>query len=81
MYTYFYADDDEESDEDAELPSYLREQSSDEEDQALYSQNKKNAQGTYAFTSALIYIFYVYMHICRFIHLYIYTYIHSYLCW
>jgi hypothetical protein len=35
----------EESDEDGELPSYLREESSDEEDAALYSKNKKNAQG------------------------------------
>ena len=38
-------DEDEEDDEDEELPSYLREQSSDEEHAALYSKNKLNANG------------------------------------
>ena len=39
-------DEDSEEDEDEELPSYLREQSSDEEDAALYSKNKLNKKGT-----------------------------------
>jgi hypothetical protein len=34
-----------EEEEDEELPSYLREQSSDEEDAALYSKNKLTANG------------------------------------
>ena len=38
-------DEEEEEDEDEELPSYLREQSSDEEDAALYSKKKLNAKG------------------------------------
>lgn len=38
-------EEDEEDDEDEELPSYLREQSSDEEHAALYSKNKLNANG------------------------------------
>jgi hypothetical protein len=37
--------EDEEEEEDEELPSYLREQSSDEEDAALYSKNKLTANG------------------------------------
>ena len=38
-------EDDDEDEEDEELPSYLREQSSDEEHAALYSKNKLNANG------------------------------------
>ena len=38
-------EEDDEDDEDEELPSYLREQSSDEEHAALYSKNKLNANG------------------------------------
>lgn len=38
-------DEEEDEDEDEELPSYLREQSSDEEHAALYSKNKLNANG------------------------------------
>lgn len=38
-------DQDDDEDEDEELPSYLREQSSDEEHAALYSKNKLNANG------------------------------------
>ena len=33
--------EEEEEEDDEELPSYLREQSSDEEDAALYSKNKR----------------------------------------
>ena len=38
-------DEEDEEDEDEELPSYLREQSSDDEYAALYSKNKLNANG------------------------------------
>jgi hypothetical protein len=48
-------DDDEEDEEDEELPSYLREQSSDEEHAALYSKNKLNANGESCSYSTLLY--------------------------
>jgi hypothetical protein len=74
-----YTDDDEESDEDADLPSYLREQSSDEEDQALYSQNKKNAQGV--FTSIFMCICtHIYRYMNRCLHVDICIYVHVYIC-
>jgi hypothetical protein len=44
-------EDDEDDEEDEELPSYLREQSSDEEHAALYSKNKLNANGESCFYS------------------------------
>lgn len=46
---------DDEEEEDEELPSYLREQSSDEEDAALYSKNKLTANGARFMHGSIIY--------------------------
>lgn len=47
-------DEEEDEDDDEELPSYLREQSSDEEHAALYSKNRLNANGEADFNSTLL---------------------------